>query len=65
MLIADVVKKLAVNRRSSSGIHIGLTKALQLWKINHGNDFEKLAETPENNCSQKELIRNLCGPMRH
>ena len=20
---------------------------------------------PENNCSQKLLIRNLCGPMRH
>ena len=20
---------------------------------------------PENNCSQKVLIRNLCGPMRH
>ena len=27
----------------SSGIHIGMTKVLQLWKINHGNDFVKLA----------------------
>ena len=33
--------------------------------INHGNDFVKLALTPENNCSQKLLIKNLCGPMRH
>ena len=27
----------------SSGIHIGLRKVLQLWKINHGNYFVKLA----------------------
>ena len=27
----------------SSGIHIGLRKVLQLWTINHGNYFVKLA----------------------
>ena len=27
----------------SSGIHIGLRKVLQLWAINHGNYFVKLA----------------------
>ena len=27
----------------SSGIHIGLRKVLQLWTINHGNNFAKLA----------------------
>ena len=42
-----------------------LRKVLQLWKINHGNYFVRLAYMPENNCSQKVLIRNLCGPMRH
>ena len=33
----------------SSGIHIGLRKVIQLWTINHGNYFVKLAEMPENN----------------
>ena len=40
-------------------------KSLTMWKINHGNDFVRLAKMPENNCSQKVLIRNLWGPIRH
>ena len=43
--IADVVKKkqAVLTAEQSSGIHIGLTKVLQLWKIDHGDDFVKLA----------------------
>ena len=35
-------KKLLTTEQSS-GIHIGLKKVLQLWTINHGNYFVKLA----------------------
>ena len=47
----------------SSGMHIGLRKVLQLWTINHGNYFVKVALMSENNRFQKVLIKNLCGPM--
>ena len=47
----------------SSGIHIGLRKVLQMCTINHRNYFVKLAKMPENNCFQKVVIKNLCGPM--
>ena len=42
-----------------------LEKSLTMWRINHGNDFVRLALMPENNCSQKVFIKNLCGPKRH
>ena len=34
-----------------------------MWTINHGNCFVKLAKMPENNCFEKVVIKNLCGPM--
>ena len=44
LLISDFVKKnKQLSAEQSSRIHIGLTKVLQLWKINHGNGFVKLA----------------------
>ena len=30
-----------LSAKKPSGIHIGLKRVLQLWKINHGNDFVK------------------------